>query len=188
VNPLTLLISFSPWIIFGVLAGHSLIQLEACLVICLLLSVVVSWSDLKNKLIVPWVTLLYFFIICVLVIPLKFYAVIPYIGLISSLVLTLIAFGSIAIGSSFTIQYAKKEVPKEKWNDPNFIRINQVMTGFWGLLFLIGAVKSVIELFIPDFFGVLGDAFLWISMIIGIAFTIKYPPYARKKIAEKMAQ
>jgi hypothetical protein len=188
VNPLTLLISFSPWIVFGVLAGHSLVQLEICLVVCLLLSVAVNWTDLKNKLIVPLATFLYFLIICLLVIPLQMYVVIPYIGLASNLVLTLIAFGSIAVGNSFTIQYAKKEVPKEKWNDHNFIKINQVLTGFWGLLFLIGTVKSIIELFIPDYFGVVGDAFLWISMIIGIAFTVKYPVYKRKQIAQINAQ
>ncbi|PWR74272.1 hypothetical protein [Methanospirillum lacunae] len=184
-NPLTLLISFSPWIVFGVLAGHSLVQLEICLVICLLLSVVLNWTDLKNKLIVPWATLLYFIIVCLLVIPLHVYEIIPFIGLASNVVLTLIAFGSIAVGKSFTIQYARKEVPQERWNDIHFIRINQVITGFWGLLFLLGTIKSIIELYIPDYFGVFGDAFLWISMIVGIVFTVKYPPYAKKKIAQK---
>lgn len=184
-NPLTLLISFSPWIVFGVLAGHSLVQLEISLVICLLLSVVVNWTDLKNKLIVPWATLLYFILVCLLIIPLQVYTIIPYIGLASNIVLTLIAFGSIMVGKSFTIQYARKEVPEDKWNDVHFIRINQIITGFWGVLFLLGAIKSLIELYIPDYFGVFGDGFLWISMIVGIAFTVKYPPYAKKKIAQK---
>jgi hypothetical protein len=188
VNPLILLISFAPWIVFGVLAGHSLVQLEISLVVCLILAVLVNWYDLKNKLIVPWATLLFFAAMCILVILLQVYAIIPYIGLASNLVLTFIAFGSIVVGNSFTIQYARKEVPKEKWNDPNFIRINLVLTGFWGFLFLLGTVKSVIELFAPDFFGLFGDAFLWLSMIIGIAFTVKYPAYARRRLTQRATE
>jgi hypothetical protein len=185
VNPFVLLISFAPWIVFGILAGNSLVQLEISLVVCLILAAIVNWSDLKIKLIVPWATLLYFAVMCILVILLHVYAIIPYISLVSNLVLTLIAFGSMVVGNSFTIQYAKREVPKEKWNDPNFIRINQVLTGFWGLLFLLGAVKSVIELISPDFFGIFGDSFLWISMIVGIAFTVKYPAYAKNRLARR---
>jgi hypothetical protein len=52
-------------------------------------------------------------------------------------------------------------------------------------LFLLGAVKSVIELISPDFFGIFGDSFLWISMIIGIAFTVKYPAYAKNRLARR---
>lgn len=184
-NPITLLISFAPWILFGIIPVNDLLQLEIVLVIALILSILLNWNDLKQKLIVPLVTFVFFVVICILIIPLQMYGIIPYISFISNAVLTVIGLGSLAVGVPFTIQYAKKEVPKEKWTDPNFFRINQVMTGFWGFLFLLGLLKSTAELMYPDYFGTFGDAFLIISMVIGIVFTMKYPPYARKKLSQK---
>ena len=51
-NPLILLISFSPWILFGIIAGHSLLSLEIALGVSLLTSFIVGFKDLKKKMIV----------------------------------------------------------------------------------------------------------------------------------------
>lgn len=183
-NPFMLLISFSPWIVFGIISGHSLASLEIALGVSLVLTILISYRDLKKKMIVSWVTLIYFLITCLLVIVLHQYAIIPFIGIASSAVLTLIAFGTIAVGLPFTMQYARQEVPQERWNDPVFIRINRDMTAGWGLLFLVGLINSVIQFSYPDFLGILGDAVMYITIVVGMVFTMKYPAYAKKKAAE----
>jgi len=180
-NPLVLLISFSPWILFGILAGHNLFELEAALVICLIATILIGYRDLAKKMIVSWATLLFFGINCLLLLVFHQYEIIPYLGIASGAVLTLIAFGTLAAGLPFTVQYARREVPRERWDNPSFIRINQVLTAGWGVLFFMGLTKSVIEFLYPDVLGVIGDSSMYLTIIIGVLFTIWYPPYAKKK-------
>lgn len=180
-NPIIFLISFLPWILFGLFAGHSLVELEIALMFSLVVAVIVGYRDMRDKLIVPWITVSFFIFMVVALIVLNWYGIIPYIGIASNAVLTGIAFGSLAIGIPFTIQYAKRDVPKERWENPVFIQINKTLTFFWGILFLIGLLKSIYEFYYPDAFGIIGDAYMWISIIIGIVFTMKYPDYAKKK-------
>ncbi len=184
-NPLILLISFSPWILFGILAGHSLLSLEIALAVSLITSILVGFRDLAKKMIVSWATLIFFISACLLVMVFQVYAIIPYLGIGSNIVLTLIAFGSLAAGLPFTMQYSRQEVPRERWNNPEFVRINQVLTGGWGVLFLFGLINSAIDLLHPGFLGIIGDASMYITILIGIIFTVKYPPYAKKRYQEK---
>ncbi|KAF5061537.1 hypothetical protein DSECCO2_314370 [anaerobic digester metagenome] len=180
-NPIVFLISFLPWILFGLFAGHSLVELETALIISLVISVIVGYRDMRDKLIVPWVTFSFFVGMVVALIVLQWYSIIPYIGIASNTALTGIAFGSLAIGIPFTIQYAKRDVPRERWENPVFIQINKVLTAFWGILFLLGLLLSIYKFFYPDTLGIFGDAYMWISIIVGIVFTMKYPAYAKAK-------
>jgi hypothetical protein len=59
-KPLTLVISFLPWILFGILAGHSLIGLEEALVVSLILTLLVGYKDLAHRIISQWITLIFF--------------------------------------------------------------------------------------------------------------------------------
>lgn len=180
-NPIVFLISFMPWILFGLFAGHSLVELETALIVSLVISVIVGYRDMRNKLIVPWVTFSFFLGMVIALIVLGWYSIIPYIGIASNTVLTGIAFGSLAIGIPFTIQYAKRDVPRERWENPVFIHINKILTAFWGILFFLGLLLSVYKFFYPDTLGIFGDAYMWISIIVGIIFTMKYPAYAKSR-------
>jgi len=180
-NPIIFLISFLPWILFGIFAGHSLIELEIALLLSLVISVIVGYRDMRGKLIVPCVTFSFFLFMVIALIVLQLYSIIPYIGMASNLVLTGIAFGSLAIGTPFTIQYAKRDVPKERWENPVFIHINKILTSFWGVLFLLGLLISIYKFFYPGALGIFSDAYMWISIIVGVIFTMKYPDYAKKR-------
>jgi hypothetical protein len=185
VNPIIFLISFSPWILFGVLSGHTLTSLEIALMVSLILSFIVGYRDLKDRLIVPWVTVFYFLIAFLVVAVLKFYPFIPFIGMASNGVLTGLALGSLAIGIPFTSQYAKRDVPPEKWGNSVFIHINKMLTLFWGILFMVGLTSSIYEYFYPNGLGFFGDAVMWIDIGIGIVVTMKYPDYYKKRIGAK---
>jgi hypothetical protein len=180
-NPIVFLISFLPWILFGLFSGNSLTELETALIVSLVISIIVGYRDMRDKLIVPWVTFTFFAGMVIAMIILKWYSIIPYIGIASNTVLTGIAFGSLAIGTPFTSQYAKRDVPRERWENPVFIHINNVLTMFWGTLFFLGLLMSIYEFFYPNSLGIVGEAYMWISIIIGITFTMKYPAYAKKR-------
>lgn len=181
-NPAVLLLSFSPWIIFGILAGMESIQIRIALLIALVAAVVVTYSDLKQRYILPWVTLVFFILVSFIVIILQVDLIVPYLGILSNSVLTGIAFGSLAVGMPFTLQYAKKEVPEEWWEEPLFIRINQELTAFWGFLFLISLIISVYKFIHHGSLGFIGDSALWFVLLSGVVVTVFYPDYKIKKV------
>ena len=43
----------------------------------------------------------------------------------------------------FTLHFAKKSTPQETWNNPIFIRINQLMTYVWAAIFAVNTVLSL---------------------------------------------
>lgn len=106
-----------------------------------------------------------------------------YAGEISNIALMLIAFGSMAVGTPFTLQYAREQVDPAFWKTPAFLRTNYIITGVWGLAFLVAAIA-----------GAYGDLVLrnpgniwtgWIIQILAIVaalrFTVWYPDVARAR-------
>ncbi|MFI6150015.1 hypothetical protein [Streptomyces sp. NPDC051109] len=106
-----------------------------------------------------------------------------YAGEVSNIALALIAFGSMAVRMPFTLQYARERVDPEVWDTPAFLRTNYLITGVWGLAFLVAAIA-----------GAYGDLVLhnpnniwtgWIIQILAIVaalrFTDWYPDVARAR-------
>ncbi|MGX1548613.1 hypothetical protein [Streptomyces adustus] len=106
-----------------------------------------------------------------------------YAGEVSNIALCLIAFGSMACGTPFTLQYAREQVDPEYWHTPTFLRTNYLITGAWGVAFLVAALA-----------GAYGDLVqhdpdnLWTGWIIQILaivaalrFTAWYPDVARAR-------
>ncbi|MFD7031392.1 hypothetical protein ACFWAR_25535 [Streptomyces sp. NPDC059917] len=106
-----------------------------------------------------------------------------YAGEIANLTLTVIAFGSMAVRMPFTLQYAREQVDPSLWHAPAFLRTNYVITGVWGLAFLVAALA-----------GGYGDLVLhnpdniwtgWIIQILAIVaalrFTVWYPGVVRAR-------
>ena len=42
-----------------------------------------------------------------------------------------IAFGSVILRMPFTLQYAREDVPEEYWHEPEFLRVNYLITWVW---------------------------------------------------------
>ena len=58
--------------------------------------------------------------------------------------LALVAVGSSLLGRPFTLQYARQAVGPEWWDDPNFLRVNQIITAAWGISFVTAAVLNFV--------------------------------------------
>ncbi|MER7662234.1 MULTISPECIES: hypothetical protein [unclassified Streptomyces] len=110
-----------------------------------------------------------------------------YAGELSNLALVLIAFGSMAAGMPFTLQYARERVGKEYWDSPAFRHANQVITGVWGLAFLVAAIA-----------GGFGDLVLhnpnnlwtgWViqiaAIVVAMSFTEWYPRVIRSRQSDR---
>lgn len=183
-NALRLLISFSPWIVFGLLAGSSLESLTIALYIALALTIVTSFHDLMRKNPMSWVTLVFFVLMIVAILGLHQYFLVSYLGIFSMLVLSAFCWGSIAVRRPFTLAYAKEGVDPARASSPSFIRANYVISAVWGLAFVIDLGIDIVAFLVPVIqqrgFGNL----TWLFMILALAFTVWYPGYARKRAME----
>ncbi|MFD7084882.1 hypothetical protein [Streptomyces sp. NPDC059918] len=189
-------IGMAPWIIFSLLVGPGRFEISVVLALATTI-VLVTAGRVVNKG-SSWKLLE--------IADLVFFAVLAVIGLlasestrkwletyageVSNIALVLIAFGSMAIRMPFTLQYARERVDPEYWNKPTFLRTNYLITGVWGLAFLVAAAA-----------GAYGDLVLhnpnnlwtgWIIQILAIVgavrFTDWYPEVARARALREAGQ
>ncbi|MFI5764209.1 hypothetical protein ACIA8F_25135 [Streptomyces sp. NPDC051563] len=107
-----------------------------------------------------------------------------YAGEISNIALFLIALGSILAGVPFTLQYAREQVDRKFWDSPVFKRTNYLITGVWGLAFLINALVGAYgDLVLRDPDNMWTGWIIQVLTIIGaVRFTEKYPEVVRARV------
>ncbi|MFF7177572.1 hypothetical protein [Streptomyces sp. NPDC008121] len=177
----------APWIIFSLLVGPGRFEISVALALVATIALIVggrivnrgtSWKLLELS------DLVFFAVLAVI----GGFAsdgtrrwLETYAGEVSNIALVVIAFGSMAIRMPFTLQYAREQVDPAYWHTPTFLRTNYLITGVWGLAFLVAAIA-----------GGYGDLVLrnsnniwtgWIiqvlAIIIALRFTVWYPDVAR---------
>ncbi|WP_333762333.1 hypothetical protein [Streptomyces sp. IBSBF 2390] len=178
------IVGMSPWIVFSLVVGPGRFEIAvalalACTVVLLaagrLLNRGSSWKILE-------VSDLVFFAGLAVVGALAGQGTLrwleTYAGEVSNIALVVIAFGSMAVGMPFTLQYAREQVDPSHWHTPEFLRTNHVITGVWGLTFLVAAVS-----------GAYGDIVLrdpndlwtgWIIQILAIVAAIRFTDWYRR--------
>ncbi|MEU9006860.1 hypothetical protein [Streptomyces sp. NPDC048551] len=185
-NPM---VGMAPWIIFSLLVGPGRFELAVGLALASIVALVVlgrlvhpgsSWKLLELADVVFFAAMA---VVGVLASPGTLRWLETYAGEVSNLALTAIAFGSMALRVPFTLQYAREQVDPSLWHTPAFLRTNYVITGVWGLAFLVAAIA-----------GGYGDLVLhnpdnlwtgWIIQILAIVaalrFTVWYPEVVRAR-------
>lgn len=155
------LVSFLPWILYGVIANTGFVRDELAAVIALLCVLILDFKRLKKGYVLEWGTVIYF---ATLLIAYCF----PIRALLAghamtfaNVALAAIMWLSIAIRKPFTIQYAKETVPAELWNKPGFVRVNDIISAVW-------AVAVTIGIFTPTWVGV-------VALLLAIKFTRWFP-------------
>jgi hypothetical protein len=63
-------------------------------------------------------------------------------GVLSNVVLALFVLLTIIVRKPFTLSYAKQEAPPEIWNEPGFVRLNDVISAVWGASFAASAAAG----------------------------------------------
>jgi hypothetical protein len=92
---------------------------------------------------------------------------------------------SLLIRRPFTMQYAKLQVDPKFWNSPFFLRINLIMTGVLGALFLGMALVNLYRLYHP---GILNSWLIWtISSIAQIMFIKRFPGWYTQKYRKRVS-
>jgi hypothetical protein len=180
-------IGFTPWVALSLLMGPSRFELAAGVALAMsiffVLADMVRRRSLKLLGMVDVVCFALFLGAGVIVTVSQKNWLETWFGEISNIILVVVVLGSMLARVPFTIQYAKEETPRDHWSSPLFIRINYIITGAWGVAFLISAIA-----------GYYGDAVLkndnniwtgWIIQIgadlVAVQFTSWYPRYAQAR-------
>ncbi|MFD3438100.1 hypothetical protein ACFWU3_11420 [Streptomyces sp. NPDC058685] len=182
-------VGMSPWIIFSVLVGPGRFELAVGLALAVVLLLVVLGRVLHRGRSVKLLEVadIVFFAALAVIGAVASEGTLnwleTYAGELSNLALVVIAFGSMAAGMPFTLQYARERVGKEYWDSPEFRHANQVITGAWGLAFLVAAIA-----------GGFGDLVLhnpnnlwtgWViqiaAIVVAVSFTEWYPQVVRSR-------
>ena len=139
------MLSFVPWLLFMVIPADSLSGLKFSIAVCFAASLVIGFGDLKKGMILAWGTLLFFIACIVLVNFLNVVWVAENMGALANGVFAAIVWVSILVGSPFALQYARQEVPRERWNDPHLVSGGLHISLFWGVMMTASTLLAVVE-------------------------------------------
>ena len=138
-----LLLGFLPWLLFLFFSGHSMASLERVSWLCLAASLTFGFSELRSGFILQWGTLV-FFSACVLFVSLLH---VPWVAmnmdLLANVALAAIIWATLLAGRPFALQYARKGLPPERWNDPKLIEACRFITLVWALLVSVSVFISI---------------------------------------------
>jgi hypothetical protein len=176
------ILGFLPWVLFLLLPTGGWDALRRAVVICLVVSVLVAWKTLRQGFILQWASLLYFLFCAVALYGFRWIWLAEHMGIIANGFLTGVIWFTVLIGKPFALQYARADLPQERWHDEGLIRSCRFITIFWGVLLLIPTASLVFRLLYPV---ALADNFNFylslICIIIGIAYTSFYKRMKRKQ-------
>lgn len=173
--------SFLPWILYFILAGNTQQQLSVAIIVAAILSIIFEIRGLKKGFVLSWGTLLFFIFMFITVVLFKNSWIAKNSWIFSNGALASIAWISILIRRPFTIQYAKEQVSKDKWQHPLFLKINYLLTTAWGLIFLINLGLHLIRIYYPSFTGLGYEVISYIPSLFGIWFTAWFPNWYKQK-------
>lgn len=176
--------SLFPWILYSVMMNDFHINAIDSAITSIIITLALSFNYLKRGYIISWVVLINLCLVLVVgwLLPGAYIQRDPW--LLSSLILSIGAWISIAIDKPFTMQYARESVPQEKWTHPTFIEINQTVSLVWAILFSLSFCLHVMimqALFDPIWL----TRMIFLLTALGIIFSIYYPKHARQKICQQ---
>lgn len=177
------LVGFLPWIASWILNSFEL-YIPGILIPLVMLArpVLRGQAKLLDK-----VSLVFFSILAIGVIGLQWRHFEHWSSAASNGTLALMAWGSILVGTPFTIEYARETVPEDVWHLPGFLYVNQVITAVWALSFSIQAVVALLAT--EQYLVGSADEIVSIACtVFAVMFTNRFPDaYTRRKKASPVA-
>ncbi len=171
-----------PWLLFLFFSGQTFAGLERSIIIGLLASLIFGFRELRRGFLLQWGTLI-FFITCAIAVDLmKSIWVARSMGIISNGSLACLIWGTILIGKPFTLQYARAELPKERWDDPALIQSCKFLAVVWAFLLTFLALVAYLKNSNPTLWPDRVNFDISIAVIVGgIVFTSVYKKYKRNQ-------
>ncbi|MCW5588577.1 MAG: carotenoid oxygenase family protein [Legionellales bacterium] len=175
---LSLLLSFLPWILYSLVAGHSLLSKEIGIFTAIVITLILNFDKIRKKFILDCFGLLFFIALGLGIYYYPHAWWINHTGIVSNLAITTITLISLIIKIPFTLQYAKETTPEFLWKTEGFLKVNQVITRAWGGVFLLNSLLQcgVAMNWWNNSFSSIAEIILYLLVI---RFTRSYPEYYR---------
>lgn len=180
---LKLVLSFAPWLAFLALARHSLLQVKIALVVAFALSIGTGVARLSRG-VMLWASLAFFAGATVAVVVLNDMWTLKYMGVLANGMLAAVVWLTLLIKRPFTLEYSKEHTDPSLWNDPTFLRTNNIIAAVWGISLgfntALALAKIASGLALPNLPAIAYDAFSYASLVAAALFTVWYPRYVRQ--------
>jgi hypothetical protein len=96
--------------------------------------------------------------------------------------LLIIVLVSLAVRRPFTLAYAKEQAPREYWNSPVFLRLNDVLTSAWAAAFGVLVAADLLMIYVPSVPLTVGIVVTIAALAAAIWFSRWYPEKVRQKV------
>ena len=184
---LKFLLGFASWIVFLFLSGNTFTSLERALVISFVISLIFGYRQLRSGFILQWGSVIFFAWCIVMVNYLQSVTIAKNMGIIDNGFLASIIWLTILVGKPFTLQYAREDLPKERWNDPGLVQSCRFMAIVWGLLMVFSTSVSCFKVMRPGAYSEIVYSSISIGTIMGgTLFTQFYKKYKRSSRADSV--
>ncbi|MEY9936645.1 hypothetical protein [Streptacidiphilus sp. MAP5-3] len=181
---------FIPWIAFAVLSGTA--GWETAAITAVALSVVLLLRNRRAGVgldanVIELSAAVFFVAVAILAHVQPHSPLRDGVGALSSAWLALTAWASLAISRPFTLGIARRSVPEQLWNTPQFRRANNVITSVWAAGFTVTAlVCGAIDLTDPH--ASLATTLIQVAgFVVPAVFTLRYQE-SRRRLAAQSAQ
>ncbi len=181
---LSLLLGFAPWIVFLIVAGHSLLRLEVAVGLSAVLVLVMALLKLHRGAVL-YAGYLFFGAALVFVIVLKNLWFIRHLEVFANCTLLGTSLVSMIGGKPFTGDYARSEVPSEYWDTAAFVRSCYITTSLWTAIFLLNAAVSFIRQYNETIPGMYLTLFSYSLLLSGVIATSIYTSVLRRRRAAR---
>jgi hypothetical protein len=169
-------IALIPWVLFTVIAAHSTLKVAsvAALVIAIGIAVPGVRSGHPKAIEVGAAVAFAAFTVTAFVVDINTaHWLTRYARAIAAAMLALIAYGSL-LGTPFTEQYAREQVPEQFWNSSQFKAVNRRLTLLWAYVFTAMVVSHIIAGAIDH--KATNIVFNWVIPIFLVTSAIKKVP------------
>ena len=92
---------------------------------------------------------------------------------------------SMALGRPFTLQYAREMVDPSLWDNPQFYRVNLVITGVWAAAFAAMVLSDLVLAAMPGVPRPVGVIVATAALVGAVKFTTWYPKRRRAALARQ---
>jgi hypothetical protein len=176
------ILAFLPWLLFLIIAGHSLLTLKIAIIVAFVASVGMGIGRIHRGAIL-WGGIAFFTFDTIAVVLLNNMWVVRHMGILANATLLLTVLATILMKKPFVLDYAKEHVEEKYWNTPAFLRHCYITTSVWCLVFLFNMTLNVVKLSHHEIPGWVYEVIQYTMLVSGAVFTNVYAAMARKRRA-----
>jgi hypothetical protein len=176
------ILAFLPWLLFLIIAGHSLLTLKIAIIVAFVTSVGMGIARVHRGAIL-WGGLAFFTFDVIAVVILNNMWAVHHMGVLANGTLFLTVLFTLLIKKPFVLDYAREHVEEKYWHTPAFLRHCNITTSVWCLVFLLNMAMHIVKLSHREIAGWVYEVIQYAMLVSGAIFTNVYAARARKSRA-----